>query len=175
MRIASIFCFWWLSIWPVFAQGHARVVYWSRDHTLQAIVVPKHINDPDFHEHAVEIRTKSGALLHQQDYSSADHDHGRCILEAAWSPDSQFFAFASTSSGGHSSWHTPIYVYKRAPNKIYYLDDAAGGPLVGQHFFFTAPAVIHAQRLNYKDGKKIAEDPIPVSLDLHKASLHEEV
>jgi hypothetical protein len=175
MRVAFFACVWWLSISLGLAQGPSRAVYWSPDRTLQAIVIPKHIHDGDFHEHAVEIRTKRGALLHQADYSSSDHDHGRCILEAGWSPDSQFFALSSTSSGGHSSWHTPIYVYKRTQNKIYYLDNVAGGPLIGQHFFFTAPAVIHVQRLNYKDGKKIAEDWIPVSLDLHKARLHEKV
>jgi len=152
----------------VFSQGEGKVVYWSPDKTLQAIVIPLHIAEPDFHEHAVEIHSKEGKLLYKKDYSSEDHEHGRCIVHASWSPDSQFFAFSTTSSGGHSSWHCSSYVYSRRLNEIFYLDDFVGGPLVEAMFNFTSLAVFRSKRLNYKDGKQIAEEPIHVEVDLNK-------
>jgi hypothetical protein len=149
------------------AQGYGRVVYIAPDGSLRASVIPLHIVDGDFSEHAVEIHDSAGKLLRRADYDSPDHEHGRDIMHAAWSPDSQFFVFSTTSSGGHSAWHFSTYVYVRSRNAVFYLDDLVGGPLVEPYFSFTSPAKFFSKRLNYRDGEKIAEQPIPVQVNLH--------
>ncbi len=149
------------------AQDYGRIIYVAPDGTLRASVIPLHAVDGNFSEHAVEIRDTAGKLLRRADYSSPDHEHGRCIMHAAWSPDSRFFVFSTTSSGGHSAWHTSTYAYVRSRNAVFYLDDLVGGPLVEPYFSFTSPATFFSKRLNYRDGEKIAEQPIPVEVNLH--------
>ena len=51
---------------------------------------------------------------------------------------------------------------------MFYLDDLIGGPLVDPYFSFAAPAKFFSKRLNYRDGEKIAEEPIPVEAKLHE-------
>jgi hypothetical protein len=149
------------------AQGFGRVVYWSPDDTLQTIVSPTYKEKPDFSEHSVEIRSKTGDLIAKEDYSSPDHEHGRCVLKAGWSPDSNFFAFSTTSSGGHSVWHVSTFAFNRKQKKIFYLDDFVGGALVEKDFYFSSPAVFHSKRNNWTDGKQVSDDPIPVDVDLN--------
>jgi dipeptidyl aminopeptidase/acylaminoacyl peptidase len=48
------------------------------------------------------------------------------VTEALWSPDSRFLVFQTESSGGHSSWHTPTYVYDTKTSRIYSIDDMIG-------------------------------------------------
>lgn len=150
-----------------FGQGHGKVVYWSPDEALQTIVVPVVIQEPDFHEHTVEIRTRDGRMLCKADHTSEDHEHGRCVISGAWSPDSNFFAYSTTSSGGHSSWHSDTFCYNRKENAVFALDEMVGGPLVGASVLFTTPAVFHSKRLNYDAGEKIAPEPIAVRTNLN--------
>jgi hypothetical protein len=149
------------------AQGYGRVVYIAPDATLRASVIPLRIVDGHLSEYAVEIHDSAGKLLRRADYASPDHEHGRDIMHAAWSPDSQFFVFSTTSSGGHSAWHFSTYAYVRSRNAVCYLDDLVGGPLVEPYFSFLSPATFFSKRLNYRDGEKIAEQPIPVEKNLH--------
>ncbi len=48
------------------------------------------------------------------------------IGDAVWSPDSRFFVFETASSGGHSIWHMPTYVYDATTFLIYSIDDSLG-------------------------------------------------
>lgn len=48
------------------------------------------------------------------------------ILYAKWSGDSRFFVFMTASSGGHSIWHVPTYVYDATTSFIYSIDDTVG-------------------------------------------------
>ncbi|MCE0522209.1 MAG: hypothetical protein LV480_04790 [Methylacidiphilales bacterium] len=48
------------------------------------------------------------------------------ILYAKWSGDSRFFVFMTESSGGHSIWHEPTYVYDATTSYIYSIDDTLG-------------------------------------------------
>ncbi len=153
------------------AQGSGRVVYWSPDESLQAIVNPTVKDRADFGEYSVEIKDSKGDLLTKEDYSSPDHEHGRSILKAGWSPDSQFFVFSTASSGGHSAWHVPTFAYARKENRIFYLDDFVGGSLVDKDFYFTSPALFHSKRNNWKDEVQIAEEPLPIEIDLNSIDL----
>jgi hypothetical protein len=48
------------------------------------------------------------------------------ILNATWSPDSRFFAFKIASSGGHSAWHSPAYVFDASDSRVYSVDATMG-------------------------------------------------
>jgi hypothetical protein len=73
-------------------------------------------------EGEVHISDALGASRLTRSFTSADGEHGLVIEQAAWSPDSHFFVFTGSSSGGHQPWHSPMFVYSRARNAIYQLD-----------------------------------------------------
>ena len=85
-----------------------------------------------------------------------------------WSPDSRFFVYSTTSSGGHSVWHVYTFCYHRMLNEVFLLDDLVGGPLVDPDFYFTAPVVFHSHRLNDETGGGVADPPIPVGENLNE-------
>src|SRR6266849_3231050 len=53
------------------------------------------------YESRVEFYSPQQEMLCALDYSSDDGEHGFGIVKAAWTPDSYYFVFSLTSSGGH--------------------------------------------------------------------------
>jgi Tol biopolymer transport system component len=100
----------------------AQHVYRSPDGKLIAQVTS--VNKA--HESRVEVHRSNGKLLLVQDYSSADMEHGQVVCKAAWSPDSSFFVFATSNTGGHSPQARPTFSYSREQNRIYDLDRFLG-------------------------------------------------
>jgi hypothetical protein len=65
---------------------------------------------------------------------------GYYVVTAKWSPDSHFFVYSLSSSGGHSPWSFPLMVCGRKKNGIAALIDMIGGnPTVSGDFNFTGP------------------------------------
>ncbi len=154
-----------------YAQGHGKVIYWSPDNTLQAVIHPSPENAPQVQpEFILELLTKTNKTICRVAFTSKDLDHGSLLVKALWSPDSKYFVFSTFSSGGHSSWHYPTFCYARSKDAVFELDELAGGPLVDSDFAILNPAVFCSKRLNYEKGKKIAEEPIPVKVDLSRIS-----
>ena len=89
-------------------------------------------------ESRIEIRKRSGPAFLRKSYGSADCEHGMGIDQGKWTPDSMFFVFNTSLSGGHQPWHWPIYFYSRKDNKIHSLDSLVG-PIVAPEFELTAP------------------------------------
>src|SRR5262249_23644314 len=56
---------------------------------------------PDM-ESRVVIRASNSDTLTSKDYSSPRGANGYYVVNAKWSPDSQFFVYSMSSSGGHS-------------------------------------------------------------------------
>ena len=126
--------------------------YPSPDGTLIATVVPvgrdagaTHIDDNSTggensleYECRVEIRTRKGHKIWSEDFSSPDHDHGRGVGFAAWSPDSKYFVFSTVSSGGHHPWQFYTYAYGRMKDAVYLLDSFVG-EIIDKTFTVTAP------------------------------------
>ena len=117
-----------------------RVIYVSPDEKLRAVVIPTKKAEGEFHESRVEIQSASAAHVAVNDHSSPDHEHGRGVLKAAWTPDSQFFVYSTTSSGGHSAWHFETFVFVRSLSRFYELDQFAGARLSIQSFHFSTAA-----------------------------------
>jgi len=53
-------------------------------------------------ESRVAFRDKDGRLLNSKSFASARGVDGYYVASAQWSPDSRFFVFSLSSSGGHS-------------------------------------------------------------------------
>jgi hypothetical protein len=90
-------------------------------------------------ESRVEVRSATGELLAQEDFTSPDGEHGYAVTKSAWTPDSQFFVFNLESSGGHSPWHSPTKFYARKQQRIISLDDALHDSVTGGEFVISAP------------------------------------
>jgi hypothetical protein len=81
----------------------------SPDKAVRALVVPASVSldtTPDM-ESRVVIRSAAGATLTSKDHSSPRGMNGYYVVRAKWSPDSQFFVYSLSSSGGHSPCRFP--------------------------------------------------------------------
>jgi hypothetical protein len=144
-------------------------IYPSPDGTLRALVFPVDISlhaTPDM-ESRVVIRTSKGETLTSKDYSSPRGTNGYYVVSAKWSPDSQFFVFSMSSSGGHSPWSYPMAVYGRGKNLIAKFSDMINGnPTVSADFSFTGPHTLVAS--TWKQPGAL-DDKVPVTVDLADA------
>src|SRR5262252_8457307 len=85
-------------------------------------------------------RVCKGDTLTSKDYSSPRGINGYYVFNAKWSPDSQFFVYSTSSSGGHSPWSFPMMVYSRQQNRIAGFSDMINGePTVSGDFHFADP------------------------------------
>jgi hypothetical protein len=125
----------------------APKVFVSPDKEVRAIVLPVDVSlyaTPDM-ESRVVIRTRSGDTITAKDYSSPRGMNGLYVVEAKWSPDSQFFVYSMSSSGGHSPWSYPIMVFSRQQKRIAAFSDMiAGKPTLSANFNFTGPHTLDA-------------------------------
>jgi hypothetical protein len=124
---------------------------------LQALVIP--IN----HESKVEIRKINGKLLLRKDFNSPDGEHGYEVVNAAWTPDSQFFVFALTSSGGHQPWRFPTYFYCRKHGKLRSLEDYLGA-VTEPTFGTSVPDFIRIKVLGTRTYQESEGEIVEVSL-----------
>jgi hypothetical protein len=141
----------------------------SPDKATHALVYPTEISlyaTPDM-ESRVVFRSSDGTTLTSQDYSSPRGANGYYVFHGQWSPDSQYFVFSMSSSGGHSPWSFPIKVYSIKKKQIANFSDMIGGnPTVSGQFQFSGPHTLVASTWN-KPGA--TDDAVPVSVDLEAA------
>jgi hypothetical protein len=133
-------------------------------------VAPKVFVSPDATpdvESRVVIRTRSGETITAKDYSSPRGENGLYVVEAKWSPDSQFFVYSMSSSGGHSPWSYPIMVFSRQQKRIAAFSDMIDGkPTLSADFKFTGPHTLDA--FTWKAAGDL-DDKVPVSVNLEEA------
>lgn len=98
--------------------------YTAPDGSVSVVVVPAG-RKPRRSEYESRIRFKSsdGKIDCVLDYSSEDNEHGFGVVKAEWTPDSKYFVFSLTSSGGHQSWRAPTEFLSRKDRIIHSLDD----------------------------------------------------
>jgi hypothetical protein len=104
--------------------GQQPVHYSSPDRKL---VVTVNVVGPQKSESRVVIRSAERKVLSKADYSSTSGDQGFSVMQAVWTPDSQYFVFRLESSGGHQPYASPTFFYSRKLNRIASLDDIVGG------------------------------------------------
>jgi hypothetical protein len=144
-------------------------IYPSADGALRALVFPVDVSlyaTPDM-ESRIVIRTSKGDTLTSKDYSSPRGANGYYVVNAKWSPDSQFFVYSMSSSGGHSPWSFPMMVYSRQKNRIASFSDMINGaPTVSGDFHFAGPHTVVAS--TWKQAGSL-DDKIAVTVDLEEA------
>jgi hypothetical protein len=155
------------------AQGSCQsvkpMIFTSPDKKTVAAVlaVDKSLNATPDMESNVVIRSSVGATLASKDYSSPDGANGYYVLNAKWSPDSQFFVYSMMSSGGHSPWSFPTWVYSIKKNQFANVSDMINGsPFVSGDFTFAKPNTLNAS--TWKQPGDLT-DKVPVSVDLETA------
>ena len=90
-------------------------IYASPDKALHALVLPVGVElsaTPDI-ESRVVVRMVDGKTVTSKDFSSPRGANGYYVERAQWSPDLKFFVFSMSSSGGHSPWSFPTWVFSR--------------------------------------------------------------
>jgi len=155
------------------AQGSCQNVkpgtFASPDKKTIASVLPVDVSlnaTPDM-ESRVVIRSSAGATLTSKDYSSPGGANGYYVLNAKWSPDSQFFVYSMMSSGGHSPWSFPIWVYSVKKNQFASFSDMINGsPTVSGQFSISAP---HSMTASTWKQPGDLDDKVPVNVDLETA------
>jgi len=144
-------------------------IYPSPDGTTRALVYPVDISlnaTPDM-ESRVVIRTAKGETLTSKDYASPRGFNGYYVVNAKWSPDSKFFVYSLSSSGGHSPWQFPIAVYSRGKNAFGPFSDMIDGkPSLSADFKFTGPHTLIAS--TWKQAG-VLDDRVPITVDLEDA------
>jgi hypothetical protein len=144
-------------------------IYPSPDGALRALVFPVDVSlyaTPDM-ESRVVIRTSKGDTLTSKDYSSPRGTNGYYVFNAKWSPDSQFFVYSTSSSGGHSPWSFPMMVYSRQQNRIAGFSDMINGePTVSGDFHFVGSHTVVAS--TWKRPGSL-DDKAAVTVDLEEA------
>ena len=132
--------------------------YLAPDGGARVVVVP--IGKATAHvgsESRIEFRSADNDLLCALDYSSEDGEHGLGVVKAEWTPDSRYFVFSLSSSGGHQPWHAPTEFYSRRDGTIRELDDYFQPGISKADFQLIAPNTVRTEAL---EGK-----PVSVKLD----------
>jgi hypothetical protein len=144
-------------------------IFASPDKTMRALVFPADISlyaTPDMESRAV-IRSNAGDTLTSKDHSSPRGANGYYVVSAKWSPDSQFFVYSLTSSGGHSPWSFPIMVYGRKSSRIAEFSDMIDGkPTLSGDFYFSGPHTVAATTWRQPGA---LDDKVPIMVDLQQA------
>ncbi len=126
------------SIWA--KEAKQRHEYPSPDGKYLAIVIPLPKAPYGSGESKIEIHSKD-AIICSESYGSEDGEHGFGVEHAAWTPDSKFFVYSMSSSGGHQAWHFPTYFISVRDFKIRKLDEYLG-LITDPNFIMAAPDTI---------------------------------
>jgi len=128
-------------------QEKKRSRYTAPDGGVTVLVVPisKEAGRAES-ESRIEFNSVDGKIACAIDYSSEDSEHGFGVVKAEWTPDSQYFVFSLTSSGGHQSWHAPTQFLSRKDGTIRSLDDYfASAGISNNDFHVSAPNTIKTE------------------------------
>lgn len=90
----------------------------------------------------IVLRMIDGQKVFEKKYISEDGQHGYCVGQTAWTPDSQFFVFNLISSGGHQPWHVPVMVFSRYTTTLTSLDDRLPDPITDENFSVFDPDIV---------------------------------
>jgi hypothetical protein len=86
-------------------------------------------------ESKIEIFTADGHLMIVADYTSNDGQGGMGVIQAQWSPDSQFLVFSLTQPPGRADRPYTLGIYSSKKNKVKAL------PASKPEFTFSADAL----------------------------------
>ena len=111
------------------------------------------------------IRANESKLMTSRDHSSPRGSNGYYVMRIKWSPDSRFLVYSMASSGGHSPWSFPTFVFSRDKGTIVSFNDLILGPTVSDNFEFSGPHTLTATTWE----KQGSDKHMPVVVDLEDA------
>ena len=112
-------------------------------------------------ESKLEFYSSQNQRLCTLDYSSVDGEHGFGVVKAAWTPDSKYFVFSMSSSGGHQPWHAPTLFSSAQSKAVYSLDSYVEASGISKaEFMLEAPNTVQTEAWK--------EKAVPVSFHLDK-------
>jgi hypothetical protein len=153
-----------MSCWTIAPQ-----IIEAPNRAFRAVIYPADISldaTPDM-ESRVVIRTARGDTVMSRDHSSPRGANGHYVYRGSWSPDSQYFVYSLVSSGGHSPWSWPIWVFSAKRGQFARFSDMiAGRPTLSGDFTFAAAHTLTAMTWP-RDGD--IEHKVPVTVDLDAA------
>ena len=136
---------------------------------LRMVIYPAEISldaTPDM-ESRVVVRGRNGDTIMSKDHSSPRGANGHYIYRGAWTPDSQYFVYSLVSSGGHSPWSFPIWVFSAKRAQFARFSDMIGGrPTLSGDVPFAGGHALTAMTWP-RDGD--IEHKLPVTVDLDAA------
>jgi len=100
------------------------------------------------------------------DLSSEDGEHGGILEQHEWTPDSQFFIFTSSSSGGHSSWQYGTYIISSKSGRNTTFLDITNLPVISPVIKTMIPATLTMQVPAEGDDGPDVERPVPKIINL---------
>jgi hypothetical protein len=112
--------------------------YVSPDGALTAIIRSRKVPEAT-PESKLRVVSPTGNTLARKSYLSEDGEHGFGVVKAEWTPDSQFFVYSLESSGGHQSWHSPVYFFSRKNGRIVNLDSGLKDAVAEPEFKIAPP------------------------------------
>jgi hypothetical protein len=131
-------------LWPSWATADIRQTEYKNADGSKVVVSPVgKLSGHQDNESKLEFYSTGNQRLCTLDYSSEDGEHGFGVVKAAWTPDSQYFVFSLTSSGGHQSWHAPTLFYSVKIRAIFSLDGYVEGSGIAKgDFTLKAPNIV---------------------------------
>lgn len=92
-------------------------------------------------ESRIQFLDQRCKVLLERDYRSPSGEHGLFIEQASWTPDSKYFVYSTSSSGGHQPWQSLLFVYRRSENVLLDLQDFLP-PVADSSFTLSEPDFI---------------------------------
>lgn len=139
------------AVWPAETaqptkQGKRERQYTAPDGSARVVVVPvgKEAGRAEY-ESRIEFQSNDSKIACALDYSSEDSEHGFGVVKAEWTPDSQYFVFSLTSSGGHQAWHAPTQFLSRKDGSVRTVDDYFVGGITKANFRLVAPNTLKTE------------------------------
>ncbi len=151
------------------AQGAEPKVWLSPNHEVIASAITRLYPDkPDRNDLSwqdISFQERKGRPLASLSLENGTGINRALVSEALWSPDSRFFVFSTWSSGGHSSWHSPTYVYDATTSQIYSIDDTIKS-VTGESDTKLEFVGRDKLKLRFWDGENVQPESSPRTIDL---------
>jgi len=138
-----------------FAQQEVRII--AKD-DFKAYILPVGS------ESRIAIRRPTPKNLAELSLLSEDGQHGGHIEQIAWSDDHKYLVFTTSSSGGHSPWHFPTYVFSTERWRFLLIDDSLPA-IADKSFSFADPSHITVWTL--RNPEAASDDRISTTVDLN--------
>ena len=169
MKITQTIMIIAISLFNAFAVSYAETIqtHQSPNNQLMARVM-SHANSQ---ESILDIiTTENASIISHNDYTSANGTNGGVIEQAKWTPDSQFFIFTTSSSGGHSPWQSLSYFYSVRDKKMYSFSDFFPA-IASTDFTVASPDLITITIWTPLTGKKGMDESVALTITFHLAEL----